>query len=121
MINGFPGNDGAVFIDGPTLIINGNIQDGTANTMNSGLIIAHGSAGDTWGYGMRGGAAQWRYCAAGMHEGIIYIRGEANSHLIKGGTVYKPDDNDFKLLDKYITNYKTIIIERYHRSSLMIL
>jgi glutamate synthase domain-containing protein 3 len=128
--------------------------------MNSGLIIVHGSAGDTLGYGMRGGEVYIRdntgyragihmkeyaeqkpvvviggtagdfmgeymaggvmvvlnlnnekqpigdYCATGMHGGVIYIRGEVDSHLIKGGSVCQPDVNELKLLDKYITNYK---------------
>ncbi|TET44381.1 hypothetical protein E3J62_10525 [candidate division TA06 bacterium] len=54
-IHGTPGNDLAVFMDGPTLIVKGNTQDGVGNTMNSGKIIIHGEAGDIVGYGMRGG------------------------------------------------------------------
>lgn len=54
-INGVPGNDMAVFMDGPTLIISNNAQDAIANTMNSGKIVIHGNAGDVLGYGMRGG------------------------------------------------------------------
>lgn len=54
-INGVPGNDLAMFMNGPSLIINANGQDGLANTMNAGEIIVHGSAGDVLGYGMRGG------------------------------------------------------------------
>ena len=54
-VNGVPGNDLAMFMNGPSLIINANSQDGIANTMNAGEIIEHGSAGDVLGYGMRGG------------------------------------------------------------------
>lgn len=54
-VNGVPGNDMAVFMDGPTIIVNSNGQDSIANTMNSGKIVIHGSAGDVLGYGMRGG------------------------------------------------------------------
>jgi glutamate synthase domain-containing protein 3 len=54
-INGVPGNDLAMFMNGPSLIVNANGQDGLANTMNAGEIIVHGSAGDVLGYGMRGG------------------------------------------------------------------
>jgi glutamate synthase domain-containing protein 3 len=54
-INGTPGNDLAVFMDGPEIEIFGNVQDGTGNTMNSGKVIIHGSAGDILGYSMRGG------------------------------------------------------------------
>ncbi len=54
-INGVPGNDLAVFMDGPTVIVNNNAEDGVGNTMNSGKVIIHGDAGDVIGYGMRGG------------------------------------------------------------------
>jgi len=54
-VNGVPGNDLAMFMNGPTIIVNANAQDGVANTMNAGEVIVHGSAGDVLGYGMRGG------------------------------------------------------------------
>lgn len=54
-VEGVPGNDLGAFMDGPTLVISGNAQDGIANTMNEGKIIIHGDAGDVLGYGMRGG------------------------------------------------------------------
>ncbi|KPK93588.1 MAG: hypothetical protein AMJ94_03010 [Deltaproteobacteria bacterium SM23_61] len=54
-IQGTPGNDLAAFMDGPSLVIRGNAQDGVGNTMNGGKIIIHGSAGDIAGYAMRGG------------------------------------------------------------------
>lgn len=54
-VHGTPGNDVAMFMDGPTLEVFGNAQDGVGNTMNSGTVVAHGDAGDVLGYGMRGG------------------------------------------------------------------
>jgi len=54
-INGTPGNDLGVFMNGPKIIVNANGQDGLANTMNAGEIIVHGNVGDIIGYGMRGG------------------------------------------------------------------
>jgi glutamate synthase domain-containing protein 3 len=54
-ISGIPGNDLAVFMDGPEIIVRGNGQDGIGNTMNSGKVIVHGNAGDVIGYAMRGG------------------------------------------------------------------
>ncbi len=54
-IHGTPGNDLAAFMDGPTLIVHGNVQDGCGNTMNDGLVVCHGRAGDALGYAMRGG------------------------------------------------------------------
>jgi glutamate synthase domain-containing protein 3 len=55
-ITGVPGNDLAAFMNGPTIIVNNNVQDGVANTLNGGTIYIHGDAGDILGYGMRGGS-----------------------------------------------------------------
>lgn len=63
IVSGVPGNDLACFMDGPTIIINSNGQDGVGNTMNSGKVIVHGDAGDIVGHSMRGGK--------------IYIKGDA--------------------------------------------
>jgi len=54
-VYGTPGQDMAMFMDGPTLEVFGNAQDGVGNTMNAGTVIVHGGAGDVLGYGMRGG------------------------------------------------------------------
>lgn len=54
-VHGTPGQDMAMFMDGPTLEVFGNAQDGVGNTMNAGKVIVHGDAGDVLGYGMRGG------------------------------------------------------------------
>lgn len=54
-IEGVPGEDLAAFMDGPTVIVNNNAQDGVGNTMNSGKVLVRGMAGDVVGYGMRGG------------------------------------------------------------------
>ena len=54
-INGVPGNDLAAFMDGPTIRVRNNAQDGCANTMNDGAVYVYGDAGDVVGYGMRGG------------------------------------------------------------------
>ena len=42
-------------MDGPSIIVNSNCQDGTGNTMNDGKIIIFGDAGDIAGHSMRGG------------------------------------------------------------------
>lgn len=55
ILEGTPGNDLAAYMDGTIMRIFGNVQDGVANTMNSGEIIIHGHTGDTLGYAMRGG------------------------------------------------------------------
>jgi glutamate synthase domain-containing protein 3 len=55
LIDGVPGNDLAAYMDGLELTVLSSTQDATANTMNDGRIIIHGSSGDTLGYAMRGG------------------------------------------------------------------
>ncbi|MCM8777128.1 MAG: hypothetical protein NC905_02535 [Candidatus Omnitrophica bacterium] len=55
ILYGVPGNDLAVFMDGPEIVVMGNAQDGVGNTMNSGRIVIHGNAGDIVGHSMRGG------------------------------------------------------------------
>ena len=54
-VEGTPGQDLAMFMDGPTVEVFGNAQDGVGNTMSGGQVVVHGSAGDVLGYGMRGG------------------------------------------------------------------
>ncbi|HTY91178.1 MAG TPA: hypothetical protein VMC84_08390, partial [Methanocella sp.] len=54
-VNGVPGNDLGIFMDGPEVIVHGNGQDGIGNTMNSGKVVVYGNAGDVIGYAMRGG------------------------------------------------------------------
>jgi glutamate synthase domain-containing protein 3 len=54
-IQGVPGGDMAMFMNGPTIVTDGNAQDGVANTMNAGTVYIGGDAGDVLGYGMRGG------------------------------------------------------------------
>ena len=54
-IFGTPGNDLGAFMEGPTIIVHGNAQDGCGNTMNSGDIIIHGHSGDILGLSARGG------------------------------------------------------------------
>jgi len=54
-IYGTPGNDLAAFMDGPTVYVHGNAQDGVGNTMNSGKVVVYGHSGDIPGYSMRGG------------------------------------------------------------------
>ncbi|MCD6289463.1 MAG: hypothetical protein J7M34_03090 [Anaerolineae bacterium] len=54
-IHGVPGNDLGAFMEGPRIVVRGNVQDGCGNTMNAGEIIVHGHAGDITGLSMRGG------------------------------------------------------------------
>ncbi len=52
---GTPGSDLGAFMNGPTISVYGNAQDGCANTMNEGKLIIHGHTGDIPGMSMRGG------------------------------------------------------------------
>ena len=54
-VYGTPGNDLGAFMCGPKMVIHGNAQDASGNTMNDGQIIVHGHAGDLTGHSMRGG------------------------------------------------------------------
>lgn len=54
-VHGTTGEDLAAFMEGPTIEVMNNAQDGVGNTMNDGKIIVRGLAGDVVGYGMRGG------------------------------------------------------------------
>ena len=55
IINGIPGNDLGIFMDGPKIFVNGNCEDQVANTMNHGMIIIDGDGGDVIGLSLRGG------------------------------------------------------------------
>ena len=55
IINGIPGNDLGIFMDGPKIIVNGNCEDQVGNTMNDGCIIIDGDGGDVIGLSARGG------------------------------------------------------------------
>jgi glutamate synthase domain-containing protein 3 len=54
-VYGVPGNDLGAFMNGPRIIVHGNVQDACGNTMNEGSIVVHGCAGDLTANSMRGG------------------------------------------------------------------
>ncbi|NLJ39126.1 MAG: hypothetical protein GX432_10245 [Candidatus Atribacteria bacterium] len=68
-VNGVPGDDLGMFMDGATLLVHGNAQDGVGNTMNSGKIIVEGDIRDIAGYAMRGGKI-WVKGNVGYRVGI---------------------------------------------------
>lgn len=53
-IHGIPGQDLAAFINGPTVVVHGNVQDGTGNTGNKGNLVIHGCTGDLTNHSARG-------------------------------------------------------------------
>ena len=85
-IHGVPGNDLGIFMDGPSVEVFANAQDGVGTTMNSGLIAVHGDAGDVLGYGMRGGRVYVRG-SVGYRVGI-HMKGfmDMIPVMIAGGT-----------------------------------
>ncbi|WP_406670427.1 hypothetical protein V7O67_00040 [Methanolobus sp. ZRKC4] len=54
-INGVPGGDLGMFMSGPEFEIFGDAEHAPGNTMDSGALIIHGSAGDAVAHSMRGG------------------------------------------------------------------
>lgn len=85
-INGTPGNDLGMFLNGPRITVHGNVMDGTGNTMNNGRIVAHGRAGDITGFSARGGEIFVRD-NAGYRVGIhMKEYKEMRPVLVIGGT-----------------------------------
>lgn len=85
-IHGTPGNDLGAFMDGPTIVVYGNAQDGCGNTLNSGEVVVHGRAGDITGYSMRGGRILVRG-DVGYRAGIHMKAGaDRQPVLVIGGT-----------------------------------
>jgi glutamate synthase domain-containing protein 3 len=85
-INGVPGNDLGIFMDGPEIIVNGNCEDQAANTMNDGTLIVNGDGGDVLGLSARGGKIYVRN-DVGYRVGI-HIKEYEHQHpiIIIGGT-----------------------------------
>jgi glutamate synthase domain-containing protein 3 len=85
-IVGTAGNDLGAFMDGPTIVVHGNAQDGCANTMNDGQIVVHGRAGDIAGFSARGGKIFIRD-SVGYRVGIHMKEYEGKRPcLVVGGT-----------------------------------
>lgn len=54
-IQGVPGGDLGMFMNGPKCFVSGNCEHAPGNTMDAGEIIIHGNAGDAVAHSMRGG------------------------------------------------------------------
>lgn len=54
-VDGVPGGDLGMFMNGLTVVVNGNADHAPGNTMDSGLIVIHGCSGDATAHSMRGG------------------------------------------------------------------
>jgi glutamate synthase domain-containing protein 3 len=99
-LHGTPGNDLGAFMNGPSIVVQGNGQDGVGNTMNGGEVIIHGHTGDALGLAARGGTILIRDGTgyrAGIHmkeyEGkgpLVVVGGGAQDFLgeyMAGGTL----------------------------------
>jgi glutamate synthase domain-containing protein 3 len=71
-------------MDGPTVRVRSNAQDGCANTLNAGRLFVEGDAGDVVGYGMRGGAVHVRG-HVGYRVGIHMKAYKSQSPVIVAG------------------------------------
>ena len=86
-IDGVPGNDLGVFMNGPEIEVFGNAEDHTGNTMESGRIIIHGNAWDVTGLAARGGEIFVR--GNGGYRIGIHMKEYGDQHptIIYGGQV----------------------------------
>ncbi|MHA2059287.1 MAG: GltB/FmdC/FwdC-like GXGXG domain-containing protein [Candidatus Ranarchaeia archaeon] len=86
-IDGVPGNDLGVFMNGPEIEVMGNAEDHTGNTMESGRIIIHGNAWDVTGLAARGGEIFVR--GNGGYRIGIHMKEYGDQHptIIYGGQV----------------------------------
>jgi glutamate synthase domain-containing protein 3 len=86
-VNGVPGGDLAMFMSGPTIIVNGNADHAPGNTMDKGKVIINGSAGDAVAHSMRGGSVYVRDNIG--YRGGIHMKQymEKRPVLVVGGTV----------------------------------
>ncbi len=85
-VNGVPGGDLAMFMSGPTIIVNGNADHAPGNTMDKGKVIIHGSAGDAVAHSMRGGKVYIRDNIG--YRGGIHMKRYREKHpiLVVGGS-----------------------------------
>jgi glutamate synthase domain-containing protein 3 len=109
-INGVPGNDLGIFMNGPVITVNNNAQDAVGNTMNGGKIIIKGMAGDVCGYGMRGGKL-FILKDAGYRVGI-HMKGykDLNPIIVIGGNA-----GDF--LAEYMAGGVIVLLRMFGRQS----
>lgn len=85
-IEGVPGGDLGMFMNGPTCIVFGNCDHAPGNTMDAGRIIINGSAGDAVAHSMRGGEIYVRDDIG--YRGGIHMKQyrEKRPTLVVGGT-----------------------------------
>lgn len=78
-----------MFMSGPTCIVNGNAEHAPGNTMDSGMLVIHGSAGDAVAHSMRGGKVFIKNNIG--YRGGIHMKqyaADARPTLVIGGTAH---------------------------------
>jgi len=84
----------------PVIIIGGHARDFLGEYMAGGLLIVLGLNRENKH------STVGTYCGTGMHGGKIFIRGNVESwQLGKEVRVYKPNKDDFNLIEKYLRVY----------------
>jgi len=106
IIDGVPGNDLGAFMDGPYIEVLNNAQDGCGNTMNSGTLVIHGSAGDILGHSMRGGKIFVRDNVGYRVSIHMQEYGEIKPVVVIGGTAQH-------FLEEYMAGGVLIVLGRY--------
>ncbi len=109
-VDGVPGNDLGIFMNGPLITVNNNAQDAVGNTMNGGKIVVKGMAGDVCGYGMRGGRL-FILRDAGYRVGI-HMKGykDLNPVIVIGGNA-----GDF--LAEYMAGGVIVLLRMFGRDN----
>lgn len=88
IINGIPGGDIGMFMDGPKCTVYGNCEHAPGNTMDGGMLVVDGSAGDAVAHSMRGGKIYIRNNIG--YRGGIHMKEYMNKKpiLVVGGTAH---------------------------------
>jgi glutamate synthase domain-containing protein 3 len=83
------------------------------------IVIVGGKAGEFFGEYMAGGVMillglnmqdddeiVGEYCGAGMHGGVIYVRGDIEPHKLgKEVKLVEPDEDDMKIIKNYVKRF----------------
>lgn len=87
-INGIPGGDLCMFMNGPECTVYGDCEHAPGNTMDGGMLIVYGSAGDAVAHSMRGGKVYIRDNIG--YRGGIHMKEyiDKKPTLVVGGTAH---------------------------------
>ncbi|MDP2931819.1 MAG: hypothetical protein Q8O05_04885 [Chloroflexota bacterium] len=81
----------------PSLVIGGTAQDFVGEYMAGGILVL---------LGLNGQAHKARFIGTGMHGGVIYLRGNIESHQLgKEVGVAELEDKDWQVLEKLVGEF----------------